>query len=82
MLSSSKGSTATVTTLQTAMYMDEVRNIIIKATNAGPEDEILFLPPSSYKSPSEYFVAEICDRLYVSDPIVFVSEQADDNDLR
>ena len=79
----SKGSTATVTTLQTAMYIDEVRNVIIKATNAGPDDEIIFLPPSSYMTtPSLYFVTEICERLYVNEPIVFASEQTCEAELR
>jgi hypothetical protein len=64
------------------MYIDEVKNILIKATNAGPEDEVVFLPPSSHRTPSEYFVAEICDRLYVCDPVVFVSVQSDEADLR
>ena len=79
----SKGSTATVTTLQTAMYIDEVRNVIIKATNAGPDDDIIFLPPSSYMAtPSLYFVTEICERLYVNEPVVFASEQTDEAELR
>ena len=79
----SKGSTATVTTLQTAMYIDEVRNVITRATNAGPDDDIIFLPASSYMTtPSLYFVTEICERLYVNDPIVFASEQTDEAELK
>ena len=72
-----------MTTLQTAMYIDEVRNVITRATNAGPDDDIIFLPASSYMTtPSLYFVTEICERLYVNDPIVFASEQTDEAELR
>ena len=72
-----------MTTLQTAMYIDEVRNVITRATNAGPDDDIIFLPASSYMTtPSLYFVTEICERLYVNDPVVFASEQTDEAELR